>query len=75
MMFNVDVYRNSKGEKSVFVFSDAITINGKEYKFETGEDIGKAVTNYVEENFPEIIQSPEKYEFVPEEEIRKEEAE
>ena len=56
-------------------FTEKFKIKKTTDECETPKAVYEAVANYVEENFPEIIQSPEKYEFVPEEEIRKEEAE
>ena len=69
MLFNVDVYRNAKDEKSVFVFPEDFNTAGKEYKYNTAEDIGKAVAEYIKETYPDIVDYPEDFEFIPEEEM------
>ena len=55
MAFAFEIYfDNRTGKKMIFISTDN-GASGAEYPYETFEDIGKAVTTYLTDYYPEVI--------------------
>ena len=57
MEFEFELFISDKtGEKMVFV-SAGDGASGAEYPYETAEDIGKAITTYLSNYYPEVVKT------------------
>lgn len=59
MQVSIEIYRDIQTrEKMIFVACDD-GASGAEYKYETAEDIGKAVTEYLKNYYPDMVKDPD----------------
>lgn len=57
---SIELYKTEKGEKRVYISEENST--GSSYPYETADDIGEAVSDYLDGYFPEFVENPNYWE-------------
>lgn len=58
MNISIELYKDDRtGEKMVSIAAD--NASGEEYRYETSEDVGKAVAWYLWNYYPDIVENPD----------------
>ena len=56
MIITVELYKDDKG-KGVFIAEECAS--GADYPYETAEDVGRAVAEYLDMYYPQIVEDPD----------------
>lgn len=62
MEFEFEIYVSDKTNKKMIFITAKDGASGAEYPYETTEDIGEAVINYLNNYYPDIVDNPGEYE-------------
>lgn len=56
MIITIELYKDDKG-KGVFIAEECAS--GADYPYETAEDVGRAVAEYLDNYYPQIVEDPD----------------
>ena len=56
MIITIELYKDDKG-KGVFIAEECAS--GEDYPYETAEDVGRAVAEYLDNYYPQIVEDPD----------------